>query len=497
MRKANRHHNAVTPRSGQVLVLVAVSLTAIFGMLALVIDSAILMAEYRHCQNATDAAGTAAVNVLADGGSLSAATSVAEDFVHDLNDLAGATVTLSSPPSEGPFAGRTGFVEVVVSNPASTFFAGTFGDDTPATIRTVSVAGIEAVPVDQALIVLDPSPEAITVLSVTPAIPTLPVIIGGQEVEGLGRLIVDGRVAINNEWGGVDEAGQTVSTGAGPPYALAATPFIGTSKLLAEEIRVTGGVDTPSSTGHVDPAKSNPLKANQSPVADPFRRLPVPVASVDPVNVDTTLRGGVTIAGLPIGLPVTLEPGIYEWIHIISGKVNFEPGIYVIRSAEPLDGISLLMTGGRINAEGVMFYVTNSSTYDAVTGLPDSVDGDSEPPASLLSALTPSVVLVEDLFPTMLTGLDDPSSPFDGITIYQRRHDRRPIVIVQSPVSPIGGSHKLAGAVYAKWGHLMLVGSGVSEFNAVVGTMRAALVGDLRITPEIPLPPSPQIFLVQ
>lgn len=479
----------------------AVSLTAIFGMLGLVIDGSMLMAEFRHCQNTTDAAAAAAACVLATGGSVSDAQSLAEEFVISINELSDASVTVNSPPTSGAFAGQADFIEIVVSTPASTFFASTFGDDGAATLQASAIAGLKEVPVDQTLVVLDPSPEPITVMSVVPGIVSLPAILGGLEVEGLGQLIVDGAVAVNCEWGGVDENGETAATGSGPPYGISGTHLLGTSRLLAEEVKVTGGVDSPSTVQHVDPAEANPLQANQSPIADPLRNLPVPVVSADPANVDTTLRGSVTVASLPILPTVVLQPGIYDWIYIISGRVRFDPGIYVIRSTNPVTDVSLLVTGGNIEAEGVMFYITDSATYDAVTGLPDSLDEVNEPAVPSLLNLVPSVVVVEGLSSMTWTGLDDPSSPFDRMLLFQRRHDRRPIVVVRQA---LGGAHTWSGNIYAKWGHLMLAGTGtmetnavVGETNAVVGTMRAALIGDLRLTPSAPLPPTKEVRLVE
>ena len=487
-------HRHTSKRHGKVLALVAVSLTAIFGMLGLVIDSAILIAEHRHCQNAADAASVAAACALAEGGTVSQASTRAEEFVISFNELPDAEVTVNCPPTSGAYAGQTDFVEVIVSAPVSTFFSLALGDNSSATVRTVSVAGVEAVPNNQSLVVLDPSPEPLSVLSVVPGIVAIPAILGGLEVEGLGRLIVDGAVAVNCEWGGVDENGESAAVGPGPPYAVAGTPLLGTSKLLAEDVKVTGGVDSVATVKHVDLSEPSPLRANQSPIADPYADLPVPVVSVDPINIDTTLRGSVTVATLPILPKVVLQPGIYDWIYIISGRVRFEPGIYIIRSTNPLTDVSLLVTGGQIEAEGVMFYFTDASAYDVVMGLPDALDGESEPAVPGVLNLVPSVVVVEGLSAMTWTGLDDSTSLFDGVLFFQRRHDRRPIVVVQQLS---GGPHTWSGSVYAKWGHLMLAGTGTMEINAVVGTMRAAAIGDIRITPSEPLPPSFEVFLVE
>src|SRR5207302_913133 len=91
--------------------------------------------------------------------------------------------------------------------------------------------------------------------------------------------------------------------------------------------------------------------------------------------------------------PTVLQPGVYDWIEIVSGSVTFTPGIYIIRSVNPSSGIALNIAGGTVTATGVLFYVTNSAAYDATTGAPDNSDGESRPAAALPSAQTASVMI--------------------------------------------------------------------------------------------------------
>ena len=130
-----------------------------------------------------------------------------------------------------------------------------------------------------------------------------------------------------------------------------------------------------------------------------------------------------------------LNPGVYDWIEIVTGRVVFNPGVYVIRGVNPLTRIGLNILAGRVTANGVMFYMTNSTGYSAGAGSPDSADGETVPAVPGLGSLLPSAVINIGLLGSQFTPLDDPSSPFDGMSIYQRRQDRRPIVILNDDLS--------------------------------------------------------------
>ena len=143
-----------------------------------------------------------------------------------------------------------------------------------------------------------------------------------------------------------------------------------------------------------------------------------------------------------------LRPGIYEYIEIVSGNVDFEPGIYVIRGKSPLTSAALSIVGGIVRAEGVLFYITNSAAFDPDSGFPDQGDN-STPAAPQTQTLLPSVMINAALPGIRLTPLKSEGSPFDGLLIYQRRQDFRPIAVV---CQNLIGSTTIAGTIYAKWG---------------------------------------------
>ncbi len=115
------------------------------------------------------------------------------------------------------------------------------------------------------------------------------------------------------------------------------TPSLGTSNLKARDIRVVGGIDNPANYSALNTSDPQPLKSGKLPVDDPFQNLPVPTTAVDPVNVKSTTYGGKSVIGLPlIGPAITLQPGVYDWIEVISGQAIFQPGVYLIRGVNPL-----------------------------------------------------------------------------------------------------------------------------------------------------------------
>jgi hypothetical protein len=323
----------------------------------------------------------------------------------------------------------------------------------------------------------------------------LPALLGGLEVEGLGRFSVDGAVLVNNGWGGVDENGDSAGSAAGPPYGVSCTPLLSTTRLLARDIRVVGGVDNQNNYGNFVSGKSSPLQANRLPVPDPYAGLAVPTINSDSNNVDTTLRGSVTVAGVPlIGPPVTLRPGIYQYIRVVSGVAKFQPGIYIIRGKDPVTQMSLSMLAGTVNAQGVLFYITDSAGYDGVAGSPDSGDGESTPASPGTGSVQPSVFIQAGLLGTGISGLNSAGSPFDGMVIYQRREDRRPIVIAHESLVGSGG---FSGVVYGKWANVEFACNGTYDARFVCGTMRVLTVFNSTLAPSTKFPPAKDVLLVE
>jgi hypothetical protein len=453
-----------------------------------------MMASGQSLKHAVDAGATAGAMDLLLGRTPAQAEATAVSYIRQRNRASDAEITINIPPTTGPYAGRSQFIEAISSHPFHTRFMHILGAAANQSVGVRSVAGYGDATAGAALVVLDPSPPAIAIPGISLTLPSFPALIGGLEVVGVGAVRVDGAVLVNTAWGGVDENGNSAGDGPGPPYGISCTPLLSLTRLQARDIRVAGGVDDPANYGSFDDGEASPLRANRLPVPDPYQSLPVPTSAADPDNVNTTLRGGVQVVSLPlIPSPTVLQPGIYEWIDVVSGQVIFEPGIYIIRSVNPVSGLALSMTGGTVTAHGVMFYITSSAGYDAASGSPDDADGDEAPAVTPTGAVIPSAVINVALSGS-ISGLNDPGSPFDGMIVYQRRRDYRPIVIAHQDAL-LGGA--LAGRIYAKWGHVVLLGNSTHDVSIVAGSARLVAVGEMTLAPSVRLPPAQDVFLVE
>lgn len=482
-------------RQGKVLILMAILMPTLFGILGLVIDSSLLMHEYRSLQQVTDAAATTAALELSRGESLAVAKARATEIVQTHNNLSDATLTVNVGPTSGLYVGQSNYVEVIVNRQSPTYFIQVIRGESIQNVTTRAVAGIENATSEAAMVVLDPDPPGITVGGIPLSVTIYPSIhLGGLESLGLGRLKVEGSVHVNTEWGGKDEEGLPVGDPMFLRSSVTCTPLLPLTKVLSEDLRVVGGVDNPNNYGHLDSSSDCPLQANRRPVPDPLIDLPAPSAAVDPDNVSSVNRGSVNVINLPIlAPPVVLRPGVYNYINVIAGPVRFEPGVYIVRGVNPLTQIAVSILAGPVTAEGVMFYITDSGGYSTDNGSPDSGDGETVPPDYSVTTLLPSVVINAGLLGSKYTPLNDPGSPFDGMLLYQRRTDRRPIVLVAEQLI---GSTNLSGMIYSKWGHLIFAGHGTYDLALCAGSIRVVNVLECKFNPTRKFLPAKDVFLV-
>ncbi|QDV23298.1 Tad domain-containing protein [Aureliella helgolandensis] len=485
-------------RAGQITVFFVAILPLMLGIAGLMLDGGKLLVESRRLQDVCDAAATAAAAELQMTGDLSSARLVAENVIGSLNSMTLAVSSIASPPTSGEYTGDSHFVEVQLEQSVTTHLIHLLNVSHSNTVSSRSVAGFEPSNIDAALVVLDPSPDPFSILGLPVLLPPLHSLLGGLEALGVGPVMVDGAVQVNTQWSGEDEFGESVGVD-GPllTHSISCTPLLGLSHLHAPEIRSVGGVDDLALYHQLDGGGKSPLQANRLPVPDPLRDLPVPTVAIDPTNVSNVYRGtkNIVIALPLLTPPIVLSPGVYDWINIVTGRVTFEPGIYVIRGQHPVTGHGLLISGlANVDARGVMFYLTDSASYSASSGMPDASDSSTNPPPSVLASQIPSAIITLGLLGTRISPLNSPGSPFDGMTIFQRRHDRRPIVLVQEDL--LGGGY-LEGRVYAKWGHTLIAGKGDIDAAFVSGTMRVVNLLGLRISPSAPFPPANDVYLVE
>ncbi|TWU17443.1 hypothetical protein Pla52o_52470 [Novipirellula galeiformis] len=471
-------------RNGKILILLAVLLPTLMLVTALVVDGSSLIGKHRRLQHTADAIALSAAAEFVRTGSATAAIASGYTLAHQVCDTDSVDVEIHSPPEDGPHAGQRGAVSVRLaqrSNLHLAAFVATSVDD----IRTSATARATPAQHPNALVALASRHPRVSILG-------LPTLLGSSlslaalEVEGIGSLEVHGAIHVNSQYGRVDENNQRVGRTILPPYGMMVTPGLGLAKVKAKEIRVVGGVDSPIHYRALD-GSPTALRANRFPIRDPYDDLPTPPVASGPS------RGGVTVVGLPlIGPPVTLYPGTYDWIQVVSGIVTFKPGVYVIKGKHPLTQQALALLAGRVTAKNVMFYIGDPANASSGSGTGDLLDV-LEPLVGDVDVV-PSVIIAEAVSRLSMSGIQDPASPFHQLLIYQGREQRNAIVIEANDLLK---TCELSGSIYAKRGHLLFAGRGNYDLSVVAGTMRFLAVGKTTLQPQHLLPPAEDVYLVE
>ena len=437
-----------TTRPGKALVAAAIMLPALCGVIGLVVDAGVLLTARRQAQTAADAAARAAALERSLGGSDFDALVVAQDFVK-ANNLPDATVALNSPPREGRYAGDSRYVEVVVTTPVEAHFAPVVGGNPRPVARARAVAGPELEAAGETILCLDPN-----------AVP-------GFTVDRC-EFLVRGRMWVNSQGAGSDEKGGSVNLGL-PTYGAR---IINGGSLEVEGLRIVGGVDTPGAYKTKD--RDVGFKAKQLIRPDPFLYLPTPTTGNGVLARYPNLAGQFVsvpqhiVVVLIGGLDVTLRPGVYGSITVTGpgpGSVTFEPGIYVLQGGNLLGQALHVETGGTVKGTGVLFYNTGAN-YDPATGGPDAADGND-----LDSAGTAFGTLTLNAAVTRLSPSTDPASPFNGVLLYQRRWNTKPMHVYHNSTGFGIAGDELDGSIYAKWAHLTAHGPGTIRTQYVVGSL--------------------------
>ena len=275
--------------SGQVLVIVTLGIFVLTAFVGLAVDLGQFWSVRRHMQTAADAAAVAGAAALRRSGSASAAAAAASStngFANGTNDV---TVTVNNPPSAGVYAGNTGYVEVIVSQPQPTYFMRVLGY-TSIPVSTRSVASSVNGPA--CLYALDPTAS--------------------------GAITASGSSVTTLTCGAIDDSSDSkalLSNGGGT--------------LVASNIGVNGGYSgsgfTPTPVTGVAPAP-DPLSYLQPPTVGACDQTsPLTPGNTKGVNDvwPGTYCGGINISG---NNPVLFHPGVYivmNGMHVTASKPNF------------------------------------------------------------------------------------------------------------------------------------------------------------------------------
>jgi hypothetical protein len=449
-------------RSAKILVLFVIMVTALLGMLGLVIDGGMAMAAYRRTQNAADTAAHAAAMSLFVGSSPSDAVTAAQTFMQTHYGIAPGDVTVNIPPASGPYAGDARFAEAIVSRTHNNYLIQVVGAPSSQGISARAVAGYEAIASGEGAIVLDPNARP------------------GLSVQGGATMRVKGAVLVNSQFSGLDQYGQTVTwPGYEKQYAMTTS---NNSTMQANLFLVRGGVDTVANYTNYDAGGTSPLYCRYPSISpDPLRSMPAPTQANTPSISNWTRQNAVSVSN---GQNVTLNPGVYRDIQITQGAtVTFNPGVYILSPQQNNEGLRI--NGScTVTGTGVMFYLTGDNYLAG--GSPGARDTADDAQAALDGPLPPtnagSIPSSTDpennvRFATLdinatsatvtLTGLNDATSPHNGILFFQRRRNMNNAQIQ----GQAGVNVTLGGAIYAKWARFSLSGGGRYDAQFVVGSM--------------------------
>jgi Putative Flp pilus-assembly TadE/G-like len=316
----------IRARRGSALAVTGVSLVAIMGVMAVVLDGGLLMSERRHAQSVADASAMAAAYSLYNnytqnqgldpsGTAAKEARSIASDNGY-VNDGVTSTVTVNIPPLTGSHIGKSGYVEVNLQYNQARCFSALWGAGTMAVTGRSVARGIYS-PASAAILLLDPSmPKALNATGN-----------GNVTVTGGGSIVVD---SSNSQGGNI--------TGSG--------------NVSASNINFYGSYNTTSSGRFL-----GTIKTNVAPTADPLSALPVP----NPSTMTTQSSSNYQISSSGT---YTLQPGVYTGgisISAPSGTVTLASGIFYMAGG----GFSI--NGGiNVTGSGVMIYNAPVQNSDQV-----------------------------------------------------------------------------------------------------------------------------------
>lgn len=438
-------------RRGQILVIFAGGLIVMMLIAAMVIDLGFVFMAKRAAQNAADPGAIAAARFIRPTANTTAMRAVACFYARENgfflgdpactngSDPAGATLTVHFPPSAsaGTYAGRPGFVEVVVARPHDSFLAGVVGINKIGVASSAVAAFSGGDSNSNSLIALDTGGcggnpaggvSGGAQVSITPTIDPLT----GLPYDG-------GYVHVNSTCGSVPMQNDVCGSGEGS----GALKIDGGGSLDAPHVYVTGT------------CINNSIVPFTSPLSEGAVQIGDPLADLEPPPFGPPGRCGI---GGPLTAPtgaaakgckfvtagiIELFPGTYYggWEIGNSVQLKLAPGIYHIAGG----GIKL-GAGGTIES------------VDGVTGAvaPILIFNTDNPSASCPGGPVFSCQQSIDFTATStlrVRGLD--SGPYKGILLWQDGDGSDPTASVT-----LGGQTTLeiAGTIYAPKAEVTLTG---------------------------------------
>ena len=278
---AYRMFTVAASAGGQVMVLICVSLIAIMGMIAVVTDFSFMQHQRNMMQTAADSAAMAGSEELNYGDMVAAGKADAASNGYT-DGQSSVTVTINNPPSSGPNASNTAYVEAIVSKPQPTYFLRVLGV-TAMTVSTRAVAYAGNGP--NCIYVMNPSAS--------------------------GAMSINGNVTVNSSCGllvdSSSSSGLTVN---------------GNTSITATNIGVVGGYTSNGNTSFSPTPKTGVIAAS-----DPLAYVNAPtVGSCAHTNFSLNGNNGSS------GSPYQLYAGTYCGGISVNGNsvLRFNGGTYVL-----------------------------------------------------------------------------------------------------------------------------------------------------------------------
>ena len=301
----NRVFTLSANASGQVMLLICVGIFVLMGMIGVIADFSFMQDQRNMMQTAADSAAMAGAEELNYGDQVAAGK--ADAASNGYTDGAGSvTVAINNPPSTGPNASNTAYVEATISKPEPTYFLSVIG------IKTMTVS-VRAVAYEGS------GPNCIYVMDPT----------ASSALSGSGSSSVQSGCGVM-----VDSSSST------------AIVLSGSATVTAPAIGVVGNYTAGGSASFTPTPKTGVIAAS-----DPLAYVQAPtVGSCAHTNFSVN-NGGSS------GSYYQVYPGTYcGGIRISNGFTNFNAGTYVLAGGGFSTGGGPTMTG-----TGITFYNTTGA----------------------------------------------------------------------------------------------------------------------------------------
>jgi hypothetical protein len=356
---------------GQILVVFAGGLVLFLAIVALVVDLGMVFMLHRQEQNAADPAAVAAARYIPSGPAGRPAMWTAACFYASENGFIarradngascvagktpdGSTLTVNYPPSRqaGVYAGSTGHVEVTVTRPHDSFFAGVVGLRS-FTISTSAVAAFDTGPAgSSSLIALNDTKCSAAKLHGGGGAGGLYIFPAPGVTPGSG-----GYVQVNSICGVANGANDNCMDG-----SQGGLTINGGTSVTSNTIYIQGGCNINGGSVTINPPTSFDERAAY--VGDPLSLVRPPSPGDLPQGVCPTGTSGTALVPRRCNMngTRTLNPGTFYggWRITTSGaRITLNPGIYILAGGgfTQTGGVTVAAASGR-----VLIYSTDAPT---------------------------------------------------------------------------------------------------------------------------------------